>query len=389
MSSASNKIPAKLKRILRNSPPPNGGRQIAQDDRKNRIIVILGPTASGKTGWAFRLCEEFGGEIVSADSRQIYREMNIGTAKKIQETLPNGGQARYKMQKNPNSKSQIPNNSQYLIFNIQYPAQYLIDIVDPDEILTLSQYKKLAVEKINDIISRGKVPFLVGGTGLYISAIVDNLEIPEIEPDWELREKLEAKNISDLQNELKKLDPEIYKKIDLQNKRRIIRAIEVSKNSEKPFSSLQKKGKPLFDCLQIGIDISKEELHKKIDKRVDEMRKAGLEQEVRELAKKYSWNLPSMSGIGYREFRPPLLSEEAPPLEGGDKEGVLQGKCACPETLFSMKNRPYLEDVFNEIKKHTRQYAKRQMTWFRRNSEIRWTSDYKIAKNKIKDFLKV
>ena len=298
-----------------------------------KLIVILGPTSSGKTGWAFKLCQEFNGEIISADSRQIYREMDIGTNKFIKSKV-------HKV-KSPEIR------------------EHLIDIVNPDKTLTLSQYKKLAIKTINDILNRGKVPFLVGGTGLYISAIVDNLEIPEVKPDWELRKYLEKKDLENLQKDLQTLDPIAYNKIDLNNKRRLIRALEVCKITGKSFSSLQKKGTPFFDTLQIGIDISKEELHKKINFRVDKMKKAGLEQEVQKLAQKYSWNLPSMSGIGYREFN------------------ISRNAKFCVST----------EKIFDEIKKHTQQYAKRQMTWFRRDKRIIWTTDYKKAEEKIKDFL--
>ncbi|MFH1175366.1 MAG: tRNA (adenosine(37)-N6)-dimethylallyltransferase MiaA, partial [bacterium] len=288
------------------------------DSKKPNLIVILGPTASGKTGWALKLCEKFNGEIVSADSRQIYREMNIGTGK-------------------IDGISSLPSPLLYKegVGGGENIPQHMIDIVNPDEILTLPQYKKQALNCIYDIINRGKIPFLVGGTGLYISAIVDNLEIPEVEPDWNLRKNLEKMTLKEMQKELKNLDPETYKEIDLNNKRRLIRALEVCKITGKPFSKLRKKGAPLFNSLQIGIDISKENLHKNIDKRVDQMSEAGLEKEANELAKKYIWDLPSMSGIGYREFR------------------------------ADTQVRPYDNDaIFDEIKKHTRQYAKRQMTWF-------------------------
>ena len=306
---------------------------MSNSNSQKPLIVILGSTASGKTGWAMKLCQRFSGEIVSADSRQIYREMNIGTAKSPQAQISN---FKFQISKTDNEIK-----------------QHLIDIVDPDESFTLSDYKELAIKKINDIHDRGKIPFLVGGTGLYISSVVDNLDIPEVAPDKKLRAELERKNTKDLRKELKILDPVFYEKIDLNNRRRLIRAIEVCKITGNPFSSLRKKGKPLFNVLQIGIDIPREELNKKIDKRVDEMREAGLEEEVRNLSKKYSWDLLSMSGIGYQEFR-----------------DHLDCYVACYVTI---------DDVFEEIKKHTRQYAKKQMTWFRRDKSVQWTGDFKKA----------
>jgi len=294
------------------------------------LIVILGPTASGKSNLAVKLTKKFSGEIVSADSRQIYQEMNIGTAKASLE-----------------QRKLIPH--------------HLIDIVNPDENFTLSDYKKMTIEKINDIHSRGKIPFLVGGTGLYISAIIDNLNIPEVAPDQKLREELEKKEIKDLQKELKILDPDFYKKIDLNNRRRLIRAIEVCRIANKPFSSLREKGKTLFNILRIGVDVPREKLNEKINKRIDEMRKNGLEKEVKNLSKKYSWDLLSMSGIGYQEFRSYVERDKNSPEE--------------------------LDKIFEEIKKHTRQYAKKQMTWFRRDRNIQWISDYDKTELLVNNFL--
>lgn len=315
--------------------------------RLNKLIVILGPTASGKTAWAFKLCEEFNGEIVSADSRQIYKEMDIGTAKNKMQDI------RCKMQK----KSEIRNQESEIISNI---PQHLIDIVKPDQTLTVSEYKKMAIETINNIIRRGKIPFLTGGTGLYISAIVDNLEIPEIKPDWNLRKEFEKKNLKELQSQLKKVDPGSYKEIDLDNKRRLIRAIEASIISGKPFSTLRKKGAPLFDSLQIGIDIPREELNERINKRVDEMKEKGLEREITKLSKKYSWDLPSMSGIGYKEFN-----------------------IDCRDTI----NRASTINIFDQIKLHTKQYAKRQMTWFKRDERIIWIKEPEKARKLIANYL--
>lgn len=292
-----------------------------------KLIVILGPTASGKTDLAVKLAREFDGEIVSADSRQIYREMDIGTNKTI--------------------------SSQQLV-----ARQHMIDVASPNEEFALAQYKEKALKMIKDIHNRGKIPFLVGGTGLYIQAIVDNLQIPKVAPNKALRERLEKLKLAKLLEMLKKVDSQAAEVIDSSNKRRLIRALEVSLGTGKAFSSVQSKGKPFFDCLQIGIKIPREELYKKINKRVDEMIEEGLADEVKKLKEKYSCALPSMSGIGYKEL--------------------------C--NFFKGKND--LNEAIRLIKRNTRRYARRQMTWFRRDKRIRWIEKREQTKNLIREFLK-
>lgn len=293
--------------------------------RKKKLIVILGPTASGKTEMAIKLAKKFNGEIISADSRQIYKEMDIGTAK-------------------PSKKEQ------------KEVPHYLIDIVKPDEDFNVALYKKLALEKIKEIQKKEKIPFLVGGTGLYISAIVDNLEFPKIPPDKKLRKELEKKSNKELFKIYKKLDPEGAKYIDKNNKRRLIRAIEVCKNSGIPFWKQRKKKKPLFDILQIGIKINKKDLEKRIEKRVNEMVEKGLEKEVKNLFKKYK-NAPVLNTIGYQEWK----------------------------DFF--KGKVKKKELIKKIILHTKQYAKRQMTWFKRDKRIHWIKDYKEAEKLIEKFL--
>lgn len=284
----------------------------------NKLIVILGPTASGKSSLAVKLARRFRGEIVSADSRQIYKEMDIGTAKITKEEMQN-----------------IPH--------------YLINIIKPNQEFSLAQFKKKATQIIKDIQKRDKLPFLVGGTGLYLQSIVDNLQIPAIKPDKRLRKKLENKTNQELYNQLKNLDPTALKIIDFNNKRRLIRALEVCLKTKKTFSSQKLKKQPLFDILQIGLKPAQEILDKKISQRAKQMLKAGLLQEVEKLIKKYGTKLRSMSGIGYQE----ALSDNAEEL----------------------------------IKIHTRQYARRQMSWFRRDRRIKWIKTYQEAEKLIRDFL--
>lgn len=312
---------------------------------QKKLIVILGPTASGKSGLATKLAKKFNGEIISADSRQIYRGMDIGTAKIL-------------------NKEGIPH--------------HLIDIVDPGEDFTLAEYKTIAVKKIKEILRRGKIPFLVGGTGLYIKAVVDNFEIPKVAPSKILREKLEGKSVQELFEDLKRLDPETAKAIDPKNQRRLIRALEVKILSGVSLISAKKIGEPIFQTLQIGIKISQEKLYKNIDQRVEEQIKMGLESEVRniytELSKKMPeeklWSLPSMSGICYQEFKE-----------------YFEGKID-------------LKKVIQEIRLHNRRYARRQMTWFKKDpapsrqvgrceagKRIHWIEKLEKAEKLISEFL--
>lgn len=303
------------------------------------LIVILGPTASGKTGLALKLAKEFNGELINADSRQIYKEMDIATNK---------------LGKEITIKKIIGDETVYFIDTIPL---YLLDLVNPDQDFSLAQYKKAAISKIKKIQEDGCLPILVGGTGLYISAIVDNLDIPPVPPDKKLREELEKKSPQNLFMELQKIDPASAESIGPDNKRKIIRALEVCKTTGKLFSSQQKKGRPLFNILQIGIKTDREKLYKKIDERVEEMIKTGLVKETEKLLQKYSFQLPSMSGIGYKETR-----------------SFLQGNFSLPEAI-------------QQIKFHTHQYARRQITWFKRDDRIKWIEDYDEAEYLVRKFI--
>jgi len=268
---------------------------------KPKLIVIVGPTASGKTDLAMKLAKKFNGEIVSADSQMIYKEMNIGTAKPPKKT------------------------------------HYMVDLIRPDEEYNVALYKQKAIEIIDDIIRRGKQPFLVGGTGLYIKAITDNLTFPHIERNEKLRNKLEKKTIEELFLEYQKIDKEGSKIIDRKNKRRLIRAIEVSKALGESFFKERKEEK-LYDCIILGIKTNKEELEKNIQKRVEVMFRQGLEKEARKIYKKYG----VLKTIGYQEW----------------------------EDYF--KKRASIDEVKNKIINNTIKYSKRQITWFKKDKTIKW-----------------
>jgi len=298
-----------------------------------KVIVICGPTASGKTDLSIALAKKFNGEIINADSRQIYKEMDIATAK----------------------PELIVYEGKIMVDGVEH---YLLDVVNLDENFTLSDYKEQTQKAIKNILKKGKVPFLVGGTGLYIWSIVDNLEIPRVEPNLALRKELEDKTPEERLALLKENDPESYDKIDLNNSRRVIRALEVVLSTGESFLKQQKKGKPFLNVLQLGIKIDKENLYDRINRRCEQMIESGLVQEAKKLAQKYSWELPSMSGIGYRQMR-----------------DYIEGKMV-------------LDEALEWLKQDTRHYAKRQMTWFKRDERIHWVENERQAEKLISDFLK-
>ncbi|MCK5084605.1 MAG: tRNA (adenosine(37)-N6)-dimethylallyltransferase MiaA [Candidatus Pacebacteria bacterium] len=330
------------------------------------LIIILGPTSSGKTEMSLKLAKQYNGEIINADSRQIYREMDIGTGaptvchSESHRWLHSPPASQYGINSGlwslnaQKGSTGLPPQWSQQINNIPH---YLFHVKNPNQKFSLSQYKKLAIKTIKDIQKRGKIPILVGGTGLYISAIVDNLEIPKAPPNKKIRERLEKHTGKYLFNKLKKVDLRSAGIIGENNKRKLVRALEVCEITGEPFSSQQKKGKPLFDVLQIGIKTDREKLYKKIDKRVDKMIKTGLIEETKKLSRKYSPTLPAMSGIGYHEINSYL------------------------------KNEMNLDDAIQKIKYRTHQYARRQMTWFKRNERIMWVRNYKEAKKMVKKFI--
>jgi tRNA dimethylallyltransferase len=330
-----------------------------------KLVVILGPTASGKTDLAIFLAKKFSAEIVNADSRTIYRGMDVGTAKPPLKCLPLDKGEREGVNRQSGNPSQPPlGEGRSLAYFYKGFRHYLFNLINPDERFSAADFKNAALSIIYDIISRGKTPFLVGGTGLYIDAITKNLSLGEaVPPNKKLRKQFEKdlKNTEDIKEILNryylrilKLDPEI--KIDKNNPRRIIRALEICLAGKK-FSKQEKRGEPLFQVLEIGVKASREELHKRINHRVDKMISAGLEKEVRALVKKYGWSSPGMSAIGYREWK-----------------DYLAGKVSKAE-------------VAELIRKNTRHYAKRQMTWFGRDKKIKWVSSPREAENRLRVFI--
>ncbi len=307
------------------------------NQKLQKLIVICGPTASGKTAWSLKLARKYDGEVISADSRQIYKKMDIGTAK-------DPGEWRLVNMRRT--------------FYIQDVPHHLIDFLDPGKNFTVAEFRDKAVKYAKMAHYKGKIPFIVGGTGLYIHSVVDNLNIPRIPPNKKLRESLEQKTNEELMRWLKELDPVTAETVDANNNRRIVRALEVCILSGQPFSQQQLKGEPIFDVLQIAIDQPREVLYDRINKRVDEQIKNGLLHEIKNLLKqKYSWDLPSMSGIGYRQFK-----------------DYFEGNMS-------------LAQATENLKQANRNYAKRQMTWFKRDKRIHWVKTFEEADNLILDFL--
>ncbi len=241
-----------------------------------KLVAIVGPTGIGKTRLALHLAGLYNGEIVSADSRQVYRYMDIGTAKPT-----------------PQEIARIPH--------------HLVNVVNPDEEFSLARFQELANLAIENIFQRGRLPFLVGGTGLYVKAVLEGWQIPGVSPDKDFRYNIEKEanennNIDGLYQELVRVDPEAASKIDRRNVRRVIRALEVHTKARKPFSELGRKQPPAFNSLIIGLTADRPFLYRMVDRRVDEMMVQGFTGEVENLIKMgYDFTLPAMSGIGYRQ----------------------------------------------------------------------------------------
>ena len=324
-----------------------------------KLIVVLGPTTSGKTDLAIKLAKKFNGEVVSADSRQVYKGMDIATAKPLS--------CEFK---------RINSEFVRIVDNISH---HLMDVVRPNQEFNVVLYKKMATIAIKDIQKRGKIPFLVGGTGLYIQSVVDDIEFPKVSPQKKLRDRLEKESPKELFRIYKKLDPQGAKFIDKNNKRRLIRAIEVSKFTKKAYWQQRKRGKPLFKVLEMGIKLSKKELKERIKKRVEKMFRLGLEKEVGNLVKKYGWDVYPLQTIGYQEWFP-FLNIFSGALA---KKKILEDK---KRTILLIKKLRM--KIKQDIILHTGQFAKRQMTWFKRDKRITWIKTEREAEKLVRNFLK-
>jgi len=294
---------------------------------KQKLIVILGPTAAGKSTLAIRLAGVWGGEIISADSRQVYKGLNLGTGKVTKKEMKG-----------------VPH--------------HLLDVTLPKRRFTVTQYKSLAIKAINKIYRKNKIPFLVGGTGFYIQAVIDDLIFPSVKPDWNLRKKLAKKSTKKLYQILKKLDSQRAKTIDKNNPRRLIRAIEIVKKSKRPVPLLQKKSP--FDVLIIGLKKSPTELKKLIKKRLLKRLKQGMVAEVKKLKKSgLSWQHLDDLGLEYRYI-----------------------------ARYLQKKISY-QEMINLLEQKIKKFSRCQMTWFKRDKRIKWIKNFTEAKRLIKNFLRV
>lgn len=283
------------------------------------LLVILGPTAVGKTELSLKIAQETDGEIISADSMQIYKEMDIGTAK----------------------VSEIDQKS---------IKHHMIDILNPDFNFSVADYKEKVDKIIPEIIKRDHLPILAGGTGLYIKAVIDGFLFPDMNKDYELRKKL--KEYADkygnkyIHNKLKKIDPQLAENVHPNDIKRVIRGIEVYKQTGKTlthYKKLQKKRPDRYNALKIGLKRNRQELYKRINKRVDIMLEKGLIEEVKKLLNNgYNISSTAMQGLGYKEII-----------------GYLEGEYD-------------LKEAIRILKRDTRRFAKRQISWFKRDPEIKW-----------------
>ena len=297
--------------------------------QKDKVIVICGPTASGKTALSIELAKKVNGEIISCDSMQIYKDMNIGTAKPTIEEM-------------------------------QGIKHYLLDFVSPNERYSVADYKKDAKKAIKEILSKGKVPIIVGGTGLYLDSLIYEIEYQNIEFDENYRKKLEQeveeKGLEELYDKAKKIDPVAIEKISKNDKKRILRILEIyhatGKNkTEQEIES--RKNEVEYDYKVYAISWDREELYARINKRVDLMIEQGLIDEVKNILQKYEQFPTAMQGLGYKEV-----------------VDYLKGNCT-------------KQEMIEKIKMETRRYAKRQMTWFRKNKQTIWIQGNNSIQNNI------
>ena len=315
-----------------------------------KLITILGPTASGKSELAVKLAQKFNGEIISADSRQVYRGMDIGTGKvprdknwKLSFAVAKRGERR---RRGFLRTLEIGNWKLYYHKGIPH---YLLDVASPKRRFTVAQYRNLAIIAINKIQEKNKIPILCGGTGFYIQAVVDGIIIPEVKPDWKLRKKLEKKSVEELYKILKKLDPQRAKIIERKNPRRLIRAIEIVIKTKKPVPAFKKNPLP-YPVLMIGIKKEKKELSSLIRRRLLRRLKKGMIAEVKKLRESgVSWRRLEEFGLEYRWL-----------------------------ARFLQKKINY-QEMIERLQKDTEHFAKRQMTWFKRDKRINWIETQKEA----------
>ncbi len=285
-------------------------------DEKKQVVVLTGPTASGKSEMAMEVARSCGAEIVSADSMQVYKYMDIGTAKPT-----------------PEEQKEV--------------RHHLIDVCEPDRRFTVSDYQKLAKKAIDSIHARGRLPLIVGGTGFYIDALIQSFELPAESTSSTIRSRLYERAATEgqesLYQELLEVDPKSESRVHPNNLRRVVRALEVYYVTGQPMSDLMSKSEPPYRSTILALDVEREHLYRRIDNRVDEQVSRGLISEVAWLLERYGERLATArQAIGYKEI------------------------------IAYLESRVTIEEAIETLKRNTRRYAKRQITWFRRNRSVQW-----------------
>ncbi len=298
--------------------------------KKHKVVVICGPTASGKTSLSIELAQKIDGEIISCDSMQIYKDMNIGTAKVTKTEM-------------------------------QGIKHYLIDIISPEERYSVADYKKAAEKAIIEILEKGKTPIIVGGTGLYVDALIYGIEYPNIEFDEKYRKQLEnrveTEGLETLYEEAKKIDKQAVQKISSNDQKRILRILEIYHATGKNKTQQEaesRKNEVKYDYKVFAINMDREILYNRINKRVDIMMENGLIDEVKQIKKKYNKFPTAMQGLGYKEV------------------------------VEYLENKISKDEMVEKIKQESRRYAKRQLTWFRKNKENIWLDGMTSIEENIK-----
>jgi tRNA dimethylallyltransferase len=324
-----------------------------------RVIVVVGPTSSGKTALSLRLAREFDGEIVNADARQMYKGFSIGTGKPPGKRGKVGTHTAYLVRV---QHAEVMEKAEAAHRDVaqEFPEvpHYLMDFLEPSQMMTVAEWREKAMKAIRGIAKRGKAPIVVGGTGLYTSTLIDNFDIPQVPPNYSLRSSFEKQPLEKLVAHLLRLDPTAATVIDLKNPRRVIRAIEICTFTGKPVSQQRKKNPPVIDAFQVGIKWPREELYKRIDGAIRRMMEDDWPEEVRvQHDKGVSWNAPAMTSIGYREI----------------------GRYLRGEIM--------LDEAIRLIKLATYHYAKRQETWLKRDHRIHWAANEDQARELVKEWL--
>ncbi len=316
---------------------------------KIKVIAVVGPTAAGKSEVGVRLAQALDGEVICVDSRTVYKEMNVGTAKVTGEKF-----SKIEAREGELSMNDLFEARPVMVEDIPH---WGVDLVGADEAFTVADFVSYAQKKINDINRRGKLPILVGGTGLYFRALLDGLTLTDVDIDEKLRTELEAKSTEELVELLGERDPDAASSIDVMNRRRVVRALEIVMTTGSTLASQQRKVETPYEVLYLGMDIDKEVLFDRINARVDVMVGSGLIDEARNLLDKYGAESQAMSGIGYRQL-----------------------------ARFFAGTLP-LREAIDRIKIDSRHYAKRQLTWFKADQRVVWVSSIVEALTEAKKWL--